>query len=547
MKKIIHFTLIGLVTCFLFSCEKKILIEPQLISSADTLVFNGARVMELIISTKPASICEYKIISSPDWLNISPKSGIIDNNLKTLQITSDFSTYLPGIYEGKIDIMSTSGNKTIYVKGIVNEQLSYYIPDSLIFSVCSSKEQISIKNEGNIPLNYSITTSNNFISTSNLSGNVLVGEQSDIAFLVNRNNMLTDTYSSQIYLNINNKLDTINVSIENFIEHKKILSTNIIDAEYSRVKDILVYVASTPSSINIYNASSEIISSINLNYKPTCVSISSDGNTAVVGHDGFITYVDLSSKKIIKSFTISCYAADIVLSNNKWAYIFPKGGDWNSFRCVNVDLSYYNEVLHIGDPITAQTKAKLHPSGKYIYGTTNTMVPSDIEKYDIQKGRGTYLYDCEYHGDYPINGNLWFSEDGSRVFTKGKTVLKVSEIQEQDMVYNGSISLGSTGEIMWLEHSSARNNLYIIATENNSYSSPRQSFIYVFDANNLDYKFKYTLEKYLMLNNNGEMELYDAEPLFVFINSDGNKLMVLTQAKNYKLTNKWAVQKIIVE
>lgn len=550
MKRLFYLTLISLAISFLLSCvkEKEVLIEPQLITSADTLIFNGSEIRNLVISTNPESNCEYQITSYPNWIKLSSTSGIIVKDLNNIQISSDFTAYSPGIYEGKIDIMSTSGNKSVYVKGFVGEQLAYSIPDSLIFSVFGVNNGVSIKNEGNISLNYSITTSNNFISTTSTTGTVSVGQQSNIVFIVNRTNMKTGKYNSQIYLNINNKLDTINVSIENFKEQKNMLTTDVVDAEYSKVKDMLVFVSSTPSKINIYNASLGTISSIDLIYTPTCVSVSSDGNTAIVGHDGYITYVDLINKKIIKTFSVSCNALDIVLGNNKWAYIFPKVDQWEYMRCIKVDLSNDNEVLQTGNFIYAGTKAKLHPSGKFIYGTNNGLSPSDIEKYDIQNGGAKYLYDSPYHGDYPISGDLWFSEDGLRVFTRGKTVLKTSEIKEQDMLYNGSISLESTSSrIMCLDHSSVKNNLYIISSSDDYWTNSNKPFVYVYNSNNLVYKSKYELEKYLVLDNKGGGNFYEAEPYFAFSNSNGGSLIVLTKAKGSGLVNEWAIQKFVVD
>ena len=538
-----------MATCFYFSCkkEKEVLIEPQLIISSDTLVFNGSQIKDFIISTKPASVCEYQITSYPNWLKVSSKSGIINNNLVNIQITSDFSGLAPGTYEGKIEIMSTSGNKTVYVKGLVGDQLGYSLPDSLIFSLFGVSQGITIKNEGNIPLNYSITTSNNFISSSISSGNVSVGQQSNIVFLVNRNAMLTGKFTSQIYLNINNKLDTINVRIENLREQKIILSTDVIDAEYSKSKDILVYVSSKPSKIHIFQPTvgTTSIISLDLDYIPTCVSVSSDGATAVVGHDGHITYVDLNTKAILRSYSVSCNAFDIVLGKNKWAYVFPKSDQWTDIRCVDVDLANDNEVLHTGGSIYAGTKAKLHPSGEYIYGANNGLSPSDLEKYNIQNGRAQLLYDSPYHGTYPISGDLWFSESGDRVFTRGKTVLKTSEVESNDMLYNGTIALETTShQIMWLDHSSNKSNLYIVASGDDYLNIKNKPYIYVHNASNLTYKSKFELEKYLVPDNNGSGMFYTPEPHYVFSNSTGSNLFVLTKAIGSGLENEWAIQTI---
>lgn len=548
MNRLFYLTIVGTVITILLACQKEVLIEPKLITSTDTLYFNESEIKELVISTKPASTAEYQITAYPKWLKPSLTTGTIINNLEKIRISSDFAGYAPGVYEGKIELMSTSGKKTVIVKGFVGEQLRYTLPDSLEYTPFGNSKGVILKNEGNIALNYTITVSNKLISTASATGSVLVGQQSNIVFLANRAELASGKYKSQIFLKINNKLDTINVSIENFKEQKLLLTTDVVDAEYSKIKDILVYVSSSPSKVNIYDASSGATSSLDLVYTPSCVSISTDGNTAVVGHDGHITYVDLSNKKIIKSYNVSCHAIDIVIGNNKWAYIFPKADQWEQVRCINLNLANENEILHTGNLIYAGTKGKMHPSGKFIYGTNNGLSPSDIEKYNIQNGGATYAYDSRYHGDYPISGDLWFSEDGIRVFTRGKTVLRTSEIRELDMIYNGTISLESnSARIMWLDHSLASNNLYLLSSADDNWSNSKKPFVYVYSANNLVYKTKYELEKYLVSDNKGEGKFYEAEPYFVFSNSKGNNIMVLTKAKGAGLLNEWAIQKFDIE
>ncbi|MBK8723275.1 MAG: hypothetical protein IPL95_13700 [Saprospiraceae bacterium] len=207
---------------------------------------------------------------------------------------------------------------------------------------------------------------------------------------------------------------------------------------------------------------------------------------------------------------------------------------------INLNLQVDNELLHIGNSIYASTKGKMHPSGNYIYGTNNGISPSDIEKYSILNGNAEYLYDSPYHGDYPISGDLWFSEDGLRVFTRGKTVLRTSANKDQDMLYNGTIALESNfAHIMNLDYSTVKNNIYIISSDEDTWTNKRKPFIYIYNSNNLLFKSKIELEKYLVGAN-----FYDAEPYFVFSNSSGNSIYVFTKAKGSGLVNEWGLQKI---
>jgi len=327
-------------------------------------------------------------------------------------------------------------------------------------------------------------------------------------------------------------------------EQKIILKSNVIDAEYNKKTDQLVYISSNPSRIYIFDSNSEAIESIPLAYEPTCISISQDGETAAVGHDGYITYVNLKSKSIVNTYIVSCSALDIVLGNNKWAYVFPKKDQWTYIKSVNMNLSYDNEAPRsIYNQLFAGTKGRLHPSGKYIYATDNQM-----EKYDVQNGDIVNHNDAPSEGNYPMNGNLWFSEDGRRIFTRGKTVLNTSEIDNLDMNYNGTIDSDTDSNIEWLDHSSIKNNLYLIISDGKYWSSVKnRHYIYTYNASNITFKNKYELEKYFVSDNKGGGTYFEAEPYFVFSNSKGNSLFVVTKAIDSGLANEWAIQKIPID
>ncbi|KIC03949.1 hypothetical protein OA88_00425 [Flavobacterium sp. JRM] len=336
-----------------------------------------------------------------------------------------------------------------------------------------------------------------------------------------------------------------NVADNEFKEQKHILKTNVIDAEYSKKKNVLVYISSNPSEINIFDSNSATIESIPLAYEPTCISISQDGETAVVGHDGHITYMNLSTKSIINTYNVSCTVLDIVLGNNKWAYVFPKEGQWTYIRSVDLNLSSDNESPRsIYNQISAGTKGRLHPSGKYIY-TQSPTSRAIIEKFNIQNGNINDTYQSRYdEDDYARSPNVWFSEDGIRIFSNTKTVLKTSEIQSLDMVYNGKINPEKGSYIQWLDYSSKKNNLYLIFSDGNFWSQIKSPYIYTYNASNLTFINKLELEKYHIASDKEGGTFYDAEPFFVFSNSNGTGLVVITKAIEPNLSNEWGAQKV---
>ncbi|MCG9794097.1 BACON domain-containing protein [Flavobacterium algicola] len=531
----------------LFSCVSDNLDGAELVFSEETVVFKGSETKSLYISTNPKSDCDYQITSMPSWVKADRKSGNLNasNGINEIILTSDLTNLQPGTYEGNLEFTTTLGNKTILLQAIVGDNLTYTVPKTLNFSISDNEVKFTIKNNGNVPLSYTIDNQNTKTTLSSNSGTIEVRGQKEIAVTINRDGFPNGLTSFNLNLKINNSAETIAVTVDNFKELKSMVVGDVMDAEYSKVKDQLVFVSANPSKLSIYNPSTSSMETVPLVYTPTCVSVSQDGETAVVGHDGHITYINLKTKSIIKTYSSSCFALDIVLGNNKWAYVFPKENQWTYIRCINMNLSNDNETYSTGGSIYAGTKGRLHPSGKYIYGADNGLSPSDIEKYDIQNGVANMLYDSPYHGDYPMSGNLWFTEDGNRIFTRGKTVLKTSDIKTSDMIYNGSITADSN--IEWLNHSAAKDNLFVIINSGNVWQNERLPYIYTYNAINLNFKNKLELEKYQVQNTTGGFNYFDAEPHFVFSNSSGNVIYVLTKAKGSGLVNEWAIQKMLVQ
>lgn len=340
--------------------------------------------------------------------------------------------------------------------------------------------------------------------------------------------------------------ETIIPIIINTNPNSILLKTDVIDAEYSKNKELIVYISSNPATLTLFNTNTEQSESIRLNYTPTCLSVSQDGETAAVGHNGHITHVNLTTKTILNSYNISCIALDIVLGNNNWAYVFPKDGQWTYIRSVNMNLSSDNESKRtIYNQVHDGTCGRLHPSGRYIY-SANDLSPSTIKKVYITTGEITNTYESEFEGGYSSRPNIWFSEDGRRVFSEKKIVLKTSDINSLDLNYNGKIDPNTNVFIKWLDFSTINNSIYLIPFER-EYSDPKIiPYIFIYDASNLVFRNKLELEKIFIFDNKGEGIDYNSEPYFVFSNSLGNRLYVLTKIVRSEMIDKWAIQKIVI-
>jgi chitinase len=242
----------------------------------------------------------------------------------------------------------------------------------------------------------------------------------------------------------------------------KMLGFTIKDAEYSKQLDRIVAVGNEPSALYIYDPWTGDAASVALPLAATSVGVGPDGTFAAIGHDGWVSYVDLVARELVVTHPVTADVLDVVLADNGFIYAFPAQDQWEQIYSVEIATGTQTESQ--GWSIYAGTVAKLHPSGDFMYGADNGLSPSDIEKYDIQGGTANYLYDSPYHGDYGMCGDLWMAEDGKRIFTRCGNVFFASTDKAKDMTYNGSFP-DDIAYIEHLSHSTAAGKVALIPGE----------------------------------------------------------------------------------
>lgn len=236
-----------------------------------------------------------------------------------------------------------------------------------------------------------------------------------------------------------------------------IIDSNLVDAEYSAQMGLIVFVCKSPDRAILYNPVTEEKSVLSLNKIPTCVSVSPDGEHAAIGHDAMISYVDLGSKTFTAEYFVSCPVFDIVLGDNGYAYSFPGFDQWVKICCMN--LSTKKETAC--GRVYAGTKAKLHPSGNYIYGASNGLDPSYFERYDISADTISNTYRDSYNGTYYFSGDVWISEDGERLYAKSGNTFSSNPLPGSDMLYAGRLNYS----ILWVSNSREKALLAVLPTD----------------------------------------------------------------------------------
>ena len=230
------------------------------------------------------------------------------------------------------------------------------------------------------------------------------------------------------------------------------LPHDVVDAEYSKALNRIVMVGSYPvNALYLYDGATGAEVQQSLVKAPTSVSIAPDGLTAAVGHDALISIVDLSTVGQAAApapilLNVSAEVYDIVLDGAGYVHAFPAVDQWVAPHSIHIATNTEQEGTGF---LYAGAHARLHPSGGFIYEANNGLSPSDIAKWDISTGVANVLYDSPYHGDYEMCGDLWFNESGSTIYTACGNTFRSSQVQAQDMVYSGALTLSTNNSPYW--------------------------------------------------------------------------------------------------
>ena len=79
------------------------------------------------------------------------------------------------------------------------------------------------------------------------------------------------------------------------------LDFRVVDAEYSAALERMVMVSAAPNRLHVFDPLTAVDVPVDLPITPTSVSVSPDGLFAAVGHDGWVSYVDLSAGGLVKT------------------------------------------------------------------------------------------------------------------------------------------------------------------------------------------------------------------------------------------------------
>ncbi|WP_133686850.1 BACON domain-containing protein [Maribacter spongiicola] len=548
------FLLIGL-SILLINCNTSddISSDTELVVSPKNAVLTKDVITKIFLSSSPVSSLEWQVGSKPDWLSVTPSSGVLGNQLTQIDILPISENLIAGsTVTGTIEFITVGAGK-------ISVEVEYFVEippvsqfglstEELVFDYNQDTGNFQVINGGEVDFVWNLNNTEGSLNFSIESGMLKAGGAMDVNVLLDRSTLETDLYEFSItFSNDQDQTIVFPISVKNFKEEKWLFNEGlVIDAEYDRVGDKLLLVTSNPNQLRKLDPVSEYEEILNLNMPPNCISISQDGKFAAVGHDARVSYINLETMQLLEFYSVTADVFDVVLAPNNFVYAFPRTDQHERIRCL--DLSNGVETLHTGNTIYAGTRGKLHPSGSFIYGANNGLSPSDVEKYDISEGTAQFLYDSPYHGDFDFDGNLWLSEDGEKLIARSGNIFNTTIGQQSDLTYNGKLIIENQVRFTTVDFHKNANLIYGISDNGYSWANKPGSVVRKYTADFYNFNGEIPLPKFLGTDIFGDTRLFDAEGHYGFFNNTGSSFYVLVKSNNEEnTTTQWGLVTIETE
>lgn len=504
------------------SVTATVVANPQVQLSSNTITIPATSNTAAVTLTNSGNgTLSWNAVVSPASVVVAPTSGFLSKGqATTLTLTADKGPLAVGTTPATLTIKSNArkGDAAFPVSVVVSAS-----PQSdanvgrLVYTTNVSARSFYLRNIGKGPLSWAAQPGATWLTTSPATGLIAAGDSSLVSVTINR--PLAPPGDAAATLTIVGGdtplvLSVVLASSAGFPLGLTVLDHRVIDAEFSQASGIIVTVSANPSQLNIIDVETARVSHVALALAPTCVAVRSDGLYAAVGHDGYISYVDLTTKTVLRSYAVTTTVLDVVLPKNGWVYAFPLHDQWESIR--NVELATGVETR--SGTIYAGVLARLHPSGKTIYGAWNGLSPTNIDKFDISNGVAKPLWESPYWGEHDFGGLEWFTEDGARMIARSGEVFRASDAQAQDMYYAGS--LAGSGQLRWAGDSRAKARLFAFSASASLGTSLR-----VYDAAFMAFMGTVPLPSFATANGPAQALGY-----YVFADVTGDHLYALVKA-----------------
>lgn len=202
-----------------------------------------------------------------------------------------------------------------------------------------------------------------------------------------------------------------------------------------------------------------------LSAEPFKVAATPDGRQAVVGHEKFITHVDLAAGTVLATYPVPAAAIDIAVPGNGYCYLFPK--DRSIRNVVIVDLA--TGAISQGPQRQSWTDVSYNTYAGAIFAVDDY---ERLYRYPVLGPELREGFAMPSSKEPRIGRKLWFDGSERRVITSRGTVFGVAPGRFSDVTNLGQLRLTEMDRyaaIRAVAHSQRTQQLFVLQETLNRY------------------------------------------------------------------------------
>ncbi len=522
--------------------------------STMTLSYSTDGRTSLPVQNTGSGILIWEIISIPDWLVLDTgrlgSSGIFIPPYSTYDIPflQNPGEVISGSLTGTV-VLSTNDKEhpivTINVTADLGTPHLLINTNAVNFSFTETSKPFTFGNTGNGRLVWEFTGIPEWLTITPSSG--MYGPYSygdNIIFSCDRTKLSPGQNSATVILNTNDSSQPsysirVMANAPGNTENIRAVDGNITDAVFNKNTNTLYYVTSSPNRFVAYDVTGRtVLNEISLSKAPTSFAISEDWGRAAVGHNGYMSAIDLSANTVTAVYTLNYSVNDITWAENDWYCFTQVGTNFTCLHWINMaDGTIYDDPD--GYSLDGNSIIKKVPGQPYLIATRNGTSPSGFFAYDIAtKSKKSYS-----HMDLT---NFWFSEDGDYIFAMNSNIYRTTsstgstDTFDADISAIGKINTGAQNYygLQYVYH----NNNYLWVLQNDTYPYGSSTSIYQVEDNDYTPVKKYDYD--LFYYPDAQATPLDIAANFVFANKEGTEIAVLCKSVS---GNSWVIQFVTVQ
>jgi hypothetical protein len=288
------------------------------------------------------------------------------------------------------------------------------------------------------------------------------------------------------------------------------LSFKVITVDYTASRDMIVMASSAPDELHLRLPGSQSDVIVPLVKAPLSLSISPDGLYAAVGHDGWISYVNLVTATVERIFPIATDVHGILLAANGYIYAFPQR-DWSDIYALE---TITGKVTNVSAIYTGRVPRLNSLTNRFYLGGNWSST------WDISAGIPKIL--TSWPSSFESCGNFWLAPGWAEIYTACGKVLGRTDQPPSDFGYRGAFP--QSPAVQWAAASVKNGSIAVINGTG-------------WDGKGDDTRIKIYGHDFLNLISDAQLPTfsiagtsYDAHGKFAFWDFQEDRLMVITQA-----------------